>query len=168
MPILPLVQNYQNEQWNPQLLARAVATEQSRQRLINALLQTVDENKFRGVTIDLEEVPASSQSNLYRFMEELYATFHQRGLLVAQAVPFDNSDWDYRAYEATTDYLMLMAYDQHWSASAPGSVASQTWFEQLLARRMRELDPAKTIVFVDRKSTVLNSHHLGRSYSVLH
>src|SRR5205085_11828746 len=50
MPILPLVQNYQNEQWNPQLLARLVATEQSRQRLINALLQTVDENKFRGVT----------------------------------------------------------------------------------------------------------------------
>src|SRR5205085_1846764 len=149
MPILPLVQNYQNEQWNPQLLARAVATEQSRQRLINALLQTVDENKFRGVTIDLEEVPASSQSNLYRFMEELYSTFHQRGLIVAQAVPFDNSDWNYRAYEATTDYLMLMAYDQHWASSAPGSVASQTWFEQLLARRMRELDPSKTIVCVE-------------------
>ncbi|HST50805.1 MAG TPA: glycosyltransferase [Pyrinomonadaceae bacterium] len=148
MPILPLVQNYQNEDWNPQLLARAVATEQSRQKLINALLQTVTDNKFGGVTIDLEEVPASSQANLYKFMQELYAAFHQRGLLVAQAVPYDDDDWDYRAYEATTDYLMLMAYDQHWASSAPGSVASQGWFEQLLARRMRELDPAKTIVCV--------------------
>jgi cellulose synthase/poly-beta-1,6-N-acetylglucosamine synthase-like glycosyltransferase/peptidoglycan/xylan/chitin deacetylase (PgdA/CDA1 family)/spore germination protein YaaH len=148
MPILPLVQNYQNEQWNSQLLARAVATDQSRQKLINALLQTVEANKFAGVTVDLEEVPASSQSNLYKFMQELYASFHERGLLVAQAVPFDNPDWDYRAYEATTDYLMLMAYDQHWASSAPGSVASQQWFEQLLAKRMRELDPAKTIVCV--------------------
>jgi cellulose synthase/poly-beta-1,6-N-acetylglucosamine synthase-like glycosyltransferase/peptidoglycan/xylan/chitin deacetylase (PgdA/CDA1 family)/spore germination protein YaaH len=148
LPILPLVQNYQNEQWNPQLLARQVSTEESRQKLINALLQTVQDNKFRGVTIDLEEVPASSQPNLYKFMQELYATFHERGLLVAQAVPFDDDDWNYRAYAATTDYLMLMAYDQHWASSAPGSVASQGWFEQLLAERMRELDPAKTIVCV--------------------
>ncbi|PYS82153.1 MAG: polysaccharide deacetylase [Acidobacteria bacterium] len=148
MPILPLVQNYRNEQWNPQLLARTVATEESRQRLIGALLKTVDENKFRGVTIDLEEVPASSQSNLYKFMQELHAAFQPRGLLVAQAVPFDNPDWNYRAYADTADYLMLMAYDQHWASSAPGSVAAENWFDQLLARRMRELDPSKTIVCV--------------------
>jgi peptidoglycan-N-acetylglucosamine deacetylase len=148
MPILPLVQNYRNEQWNPQILARAVATEDSRQRLINALLQTVDENKFRGVTIDLEEVPASSQANLYKFMQELHAAFQPRGLAVAQAVPFDNPDWNYKAYAEVTDYLMLMAYDQHWASSAPGSISAQNWFEQILARRMRELDPAKTIVCV--------------------
>lgn len=148
MPILPLVQNYQNEQWNPQLLARAVATEQSRQKLVGALLQTVEENKFGGVTIDLEEVPTASQPNLYAFMRELHDAFHSRGLLVAQAVPFDDDDWDYKAYAATSDYLMVMAYDQHWASSAPGSVASQQWFEQLLAKRMRGLDPAKTIVCV--------------------
>src|ERR1043166_5656610 len=148
MPILPLVQNYRNEQWNPQILARAVATEDSRQRLINALLQTVDENKFRGVTIDLEEVPASSQANLYKFMQELHAAFQPRGLAVAQAVPFDNPDWNYKAYAEVTDYLMLMAYDQHWASSAPGSISAQNWFEQILARRMRELDPSKTIVCV--------------------
>jgi len=148
MPILPLVQNYQNEEWNPQLLARAIATEQSRQKLIGALLQTVEENRFGGVTIDLEEVPTASQPNLYAFMRELHDTFHSRGLLVAQAVPFDDDDWNYKAYAATSDYLMLMAYDQHWASSAPGSVASQNWFEQLLAKRMRELDPSKTIVCV--------------------
>ena len=148
MPILPLVQNYRNEQWNPQLLARAVATEDSRQRLINALLKTVDENKFRGVTIDLEEVPTASQSNLYKFMQELHAAFQSRGLTVAQAVPFDNPDWNYRAYSEVTDYLMLMAYDQHWASSAPGAISAEGWFEQILARRMRELDPAKTIVCV--------------------
>ncbi|MDQ3918512.1 MAG: glycosyl hydrolase family 18 protein, partial [Acidobacteriota bacterium] len=148
MPILPLVQNYQNEVWNPDLLVRAISTEQSRQKLINALTQLVDENKFGGVCIDFEEVPAKSQPDLLRFVQELHAAFQPRGFVVAQAAPFDDSDWNYRAYADATDYLMLMAYDEHWESSTPGSVASQPWFERTLAERMSELDPAKTIVAI--------------------
>src|SRR2546421_5464159 len=63
-PIIPLVQNYKDEQWNSDLLALSLADEPSRQRLINALVSMVDENKFGGVGIDFEEVPASTQANL--------------------------------------------------------------------------------------------------------
>jgi cellulose synthase/poly-beta-1,6-N-acetylglucosamine synthase-like glycosyltransferase/peptidoglycan/xylan/chitin deacetylase (PgdA/CDA1 family)/spore germination protein YaaH len=148
MPILPLVQNYKDEQWNSGLLARAVGDEPSRQRLVDALSRLVDENRFGGVTIDLEEVPSASQANLLLFMTELHAAFHERGFLVAQAVPFDNPDWNYSEYAAVTDYLMLMGYDEHWQTSQQGSIAGQNWFEQTLAKRMRELDPAKTILCV--------------------
>lgn len=148
MPILPLVQNYKDEQWNSDLLAHAVGDEPSRQSLVSDLVRVVDENKFGGVTIDLEEVPSGSQANLLRFMTELHAAFLQRGFLVAQAVPFDNPEWNYQAYAAVTDYLMLMGYDEHSQTSQPGSIAGQNWFEQTLAKRMRELDPAKTILCV--------------------
>lgn len=148
MPILPLVQNYKDEQWNSDLLAHAVGDEPSRQSLVSDLVRVVDENKFGGVTIDLEEVPSASQANLLRFMTELHAAFLQRGFLVAQAVPFDNPEWNYKAYAAVTDYLMLMGYDEHWQTSQQGSIAGQNWFEQTLAKRMRELDPAKTILCV--------------------
>ncbi len=148
MPILPLVQNYKDEQWNSQILAQAVATADSRQKLIDALSKTVADNKFAGLTIDLEEVPKSSQQNLFEFMKSLYATFHEHGWLVAQAVPFDNPDWNYKSYAGFSDFLMLMAYDEHWSTGQPGAVASQNWFEMILARRMKELDPQKTIVCI--------------------
>jgi len=148
MPILPLVQNYQNEVWNSQILARQVATKESRQKLIDALTKTVEDNKFGGLTVDLEEVPKSSQANLYEFMKSLYATFHARGWIVAQAVPFDNPDWNYKAYADFSDYLMLMAYDEHWATGQPGAISSQSWFEQILAKRMKELNPAKTIVCI--------------------
>jgi peptidoglycan-N-acetylglucosamine deacetylase len=148
MPILPLVQNYKDEVWNSQILARQVATKESRQKLIDALSKMVAENNFAGVTVDLEEVPKNSQANLFEFMKSLYATFHARNWLVAQAVPFDNPEWNYKAYADFSDYLMLMAYDEHWSDGKPGAVASQSWFEQLLAKRMKELDPAKTIVCI--------------------
>lgn len=148
MPILPLVQNYKNEQWDSGLLAKAVATEDARQNLINSLIKVVDDNKFGGVTIDLEEVPANSQKNLFTFIQELHDEFQKRGLIVAQAVPFDNPDWNYRAYATVTDYLMLMAYDQHWSTGQPGAIAAQDWFDSTLKKRMAELDSAKTIICI--------------------
>jgi cellulose synthase/poly-beta-1,6-N-acetylglucosamine synthase-like glycosyltransferase/peptidoglycan/xylan/chitin deacetylase (PgdA/CDA1 family)/spore germination protein YaaH len=148
MPILPLVQNYKNEQWNPQILAHWVSDETTRAQLINALLDFVTKNKFAGVCIDFEEAPTQSQPNLLRFMQELYTAFHAKGLIVTQAVPFDDSDWDYPAYAAANDYLMLMAYDEHWSSSNAGPVAGQDWYETTLAKRLKELDPSKTIVAI--------------------
>ncbi|MFM9904421.1 MAG: polysaccharide deacetylase family protein [Pyrinomonadaceae bacterium] len=146
MPVLPLLQNYKNEQWNSDILERSVSTEEQRQKLISSLLDTIDKNKFGGITIDIEEVPASSQTNLFEFMKELRAAFQPRGLILAQAVPFDNPDWNYKAYATVTDYLMLMAYDQHWSTGEAGPVAGQDWFEAILKKRMAELSPARTIV----------------------
>lgn len=145
--ILPMVQNLDDEIWESDVLAHAVADEGSRQKLINELTQFVDQNKFAGVCIDFEEPTIETQPNLLRFMQELHAAFQPRGWTVLQAVPFDDPGWNYREYAAATDYLILMAYDEHWSTGPElGSVASQDWYERNLAMRMKELDPAKTII----------------------
>ena len=144
--VLPMVQNVMDEKWQSDLLARWIADEPHRQTLINALTTFVQDNKFAGICVDFEEPPTSSQGNLLTFMQELHTTFAAKGLLVAQAVPFDDAAWNYKAYSAASDYLIIMAYDQHWTGSDAGPVAGQEWFEQNLIRRMRELDPAKTII----------------------
>src|SRR6185369_6645240 len=148
MPILPLVQNYKNEQWNSDVLVRSISTEEQRRKLITSLLDVVAKNGFGGLTIDIEEVAASSQTNLYIFVDELHQEFRDRNLILAQAVPFDNSDWNYSAFANITDYLMLMAYDQHWSTGESGPVAGEDWFESILKKRMQQLDPAKTIICI--------------------
>ncbi|MCM3870428.1 MAG: glycosyltransferase [Pyrinomonadaceae bacterium] len=148
MPIVPLVQNFRDGRWEPAVLERALASETSRARLIDALVRFISENKFAGVCLDFEEVPDTSQANLQLFVQSLHASFSPLGLVLAQAVPFDDSGWDLHAYAASTDYLLLMAYDQHWSTSAAGPIAGQDWFERNLALRMGELEPAKTIICV--------------------
>jgi cellulose synthase/poly-beta-1,6-N-acetylglucosamine synthase-like glycosyltransferase/peptidoglycan/xylan/chitin deacetylase (PgdA/CDA1 family)/spore germination protein YaaH len=144
--VLPMVQNVVNEKWQGDLLARWVSDEPHRQNLITALTAFVQDNKFAGICVDFEEPPTSSQGNLLTFMQELHAAFAAKGLLVVQAVPFDDPDWNYKAYSAASDYLIMMAYDQHWAGSDAGPVAGQEWFEQDLIRRMSDLDPAKTII----------------------
>jgi len=144
--VLPMVQNVVNGKWDGDLLAHAIADEPHRQSLINSLTSFVTDNKFAGICVDFEEPPAESQSNLLTFMQQLHAAFSAKGLLVTQAVPFDDADWNYKAYAAANDYLILMAYDQHWTGSDAGPVAAQEWFEQHLIARMRDLDAAKTII----------------------
>ena len=143
-----MIHNSNEGKWDSAALAHAVAGDAARRRLLEGLIQFVDQNGFGGVCIDFEEVPATSQANLLHFMQELHSSFQSRGWIVAHAVPFDDSNWNYTAYASATDYLMLMAYDQHWSASQPGSIASQDWFEQTLAWRMRDLKPEKTILCI--------------------
>ena len=144
--VLPLLQNYKNEQWDSSAIAKALGSETAKQKLITSLLKVIDEYKFGGIAIDIEEVPAEDQMRLFGFIKDLHAQFEQRGLVLAQAVPFDNPDWNYAAYASETDYLMLMAYDQHWATSEPGPIAGQVWFETVLKKRMSELAPSKTIV----------------------
>jgi len=144
--VLPLLQNYKNEQWDAGLISKSLMTAAARQKVIESLLKVIEENKFGGLTIDIEEVPADKQAALLAFVNQLHSEFSKRGLVLAQAVPFDNPDWDYKAFAAVTDYLMLMAYDQHWATGQPGSIAGQDWFETILKKRMAELAPEKTII----------------------
>jgi cellulose synthase/poly-beta-1,6-N-acetylglucosamine synthase-like glycosyltransferase/peptidoglycan/xylan/chitin deacetylase (PgdA/CDA1 family) len=141
-----MVQNVMNEKWQGDLLARTIVDEPHRQNLIRLLTSFVEDNKFAGICVDFEEPPASAQANLLTFMQELHATFAAKNLLVVQAVPFDDAAWNYKAYSAANDYLILMAYDQHWTGSDAGPVAAQDWFEQKLIARMRDLDASKTII----------------------
>lgn len=144
--IIPMVQNLTDEKWNSDLLAHAVGDEASRQRLIGELTTFVAENKFAGICIDFEEPPPGTLPALLTFVQELHAAFAPRGLLVVQAVPFDDPGWNYKDFAAADDYALLMAYDQHWTGSDAGPIAAQDWYERALAGRMRDLDPAKTIV----------------------
>jgi peptidoglycan-N-acetylglucosamine deacetylase len=149
--IIPMVQNLLDDEWDKGLLARSLADEPARQRLLSALTAFVEQNKFGGVCIDFEEIAEpvpQNLSNLLLFMQSLHAAFQVRGWTVLQAVPFDSADWNYREFANANDYLMLMAYDQHYAGKEWGSVAGQSWYETNLVNRMKEIDPAKTIVAI--------------------
>jgi cellulose synthase/poly-beta-1,6-N-acetylglucosamine synthase-like glycosyltransferase/peptidoglycan/xylan/chitin deacetylase (PgdA/CDA1 family)/spore germination protein YaaH len=144
--VIPMVQNLIDEKWNSDVLAQVVGDEASRQKLIAALTVFVETNKFAGVCVDFEEPTLATQPALLTFVQELHSAFGSKGLLVVQAVPFADPGWNYKSYAAANDYTMLMAYDQHYSVSDPGTIAAQDWYENNLMQRMRELDPARTII----------------------
>jgi cellulose synthase/poly-beta-1,6-N-acetylglucosamine synthase-like glycosyltransferase/peptidoglycan/xylan/chitin deacetylase (PgdA/CDA1 family)/spore germination protein YaaH len=144
--VIPMVQNLIDEEWNPELLTQAIGDEPSRQKLISALTKFVETNKFAGLCVDFEEPTLATQPALLTFVQELHAAFAPKRLLVVQAVPFADPGWNYKDYAAANDFTILMAYDQHWAGSDPGTIAAQDWYAANLVQRMRDLDPARTIV----------------------
>ncbi|HSB94916.1 MAG TPA: polysaccharide deacetylase family protein, partial [Spongiibacteraceae bacterium] len=146
--ILPMWQNAQDGTWNSAGLAHMLADPQLRAQRLQQVMTVLLDNHLQGLVIDFESVPKSAHKNMLQFLAEIKASFAPHRLTLAIAVPFDDADWDYASYAAVTDYLMLMAYDEHWEEGAAGSIASQAWFEKTLAKRLRTLDPHKTIICI--------------------
>ncbi len=148
MPILPFIQNAVDGNFDGIGLARLLADKRARDDLIQKLVTFTATNSFQGLTIDFENVPAKAHKNLQGFLGELSTAFARHGWVVILAAPFDDPDWHLADYSKVVDYMLLMAYDEHWETGKPGSIAGQDWFEKTLDQRMRDLDPARTIIAI--------------------
>jgi cellulose synthase/poly-beta-1,6-N-acetylglucosamine synthase-like glycosyltransferase/peptidoglycan/xylan/chitin deacetylase (PgdA/CDA1 family)/spore germination protein YaaH len=144
--ILPLLQNVSGGKWYGPELQKLLADQSRRTDLIAKINAFVTVNKFQGVTVDFENVPAGAYDNLKLFLSELSASFAGRSLIVAMTAPFDDDSWPFASFASVVDYTMLMAYDEHYQTGEAGPIASQDWYEANLDKRMALLDPAATIV----------------------
>jgi peptidoglycan-N-acetylglucosamine deacetylase len=146
--ILPMIQNAVEGQWDGARLARLLANPTARAARIKEIVGFLATNKFQGLTIDFEEVPAAAQKNLQLFLTEMATAFAPHRYIIVLAVPFDDDSWPYATYAKIADFLLLMGYDQHEEEGAAGSIAGQRWFEETLNKRMKDLDPDHTIIAV--------------------
>ncbi|MGC2409405.1 MAG: glycosyl hydrolase family 18 protein [Methyloceanibacter sp.] len=147
-PILPMIQNAVEGEWNGKGLAKLLADPAARAARIQEIMAFLDQNKFQGLTIDFEEVPQAAQKNLQLLLTEMAAAFAPHHYVIVLAVPFDDDSWPYAAYADIADFMLLMGYDQHWEEGTPGSIAGQSWFEETLDKRMQTLDPERTIIAI--------------------
>ncbi len=145
LPVMVLVNNFNKDTqtWDQTRLAGLLADPAARARNIQALLDFVNTNHLQGVSVDFEDVPTASKNALTVYMRELYGRFHPLGLEVSESVPVDDQAFDYPALAKYNDYLILMAYDEHWSSSPPGPVASQQMYANALNLRLSEVEPSK-------------------------
>ena len=144
--ILPMIQNAAGGQWNGTGLAKMLADPSARAERIGQIVAFLDKYKFQGLTVDFEDVPDSAHKNLEQFLTELRAAFVPHDYAIVLAVPFDDDSWPYTSYANIVDFMLLMGYDQHSDADKPGSIAGQSWFEETLDKRMKNLDPEHTII----------------------
>ena len=148
IPVLPMLQNSVDGSWDGPGLARLLASPVKRAARLQEIVSFLETNKMRGLTVDFETVPRTAQKDLLAFLKEMTTEFEKHDWALLVCVPFNDSNWNYKAYADVVDFVVLMAYDEHWEEGAPGSIASQAWFESTLDERMKDLDPAETIIAI--------------------
>ncbi len=146
--IVPLVNNWNGHDWEGVKLARMLANPAARARTIEQLTAYVEGHHFAGISIDFENVAPKAQPDFQRFIAELYAVMHPKNLSVSVNVPANDPAFDYRRLVRSADFLIVMAYDEHWTTSAPGPISSLPWFAAVLRQRQHDIPADKMVVAI--------------------
>jgi hypothetical protein len=144
--VLPMVTNYIDGKWDGEAVHRILVSREDRARFIGSILRAIEANGFHGVNIDFEELGPAAEDELTTFQRELYAALHPRRYLVTQDVAPYNTDYNLRALSAANDYLVLMAYDQHFPSGSPGPVADHKWVEGVIDKALQHVPAPKLIL----------------------
>lgn len=127
------------------LTAAALSTYDKRNTIITQMIEYAKTYGLDGINVDFESVYTKDGPNVTQFMRELRPYAKENELVLSIAVtPKSNSElWskflDRRSLGQIADYMMVMAYDEHWATSpTAGSVASIPWATAAVTKIMEE------------------------------
>ena len=145
LPVLVEINNFR-EGWQAGDLHHVLTNAKARENLLDNILANVEEHKFAGVNIDFEELKSKDREAMVGFMRELGTRMKPLKLIVTQSVPTGDDNYDLKRLGEINDYLVPMAYDEHFQSGAPGPVASEDWFQAQLEAVAKLVPPRKTVV----------------------
>ncbi|MCL8208062.1 MAG: glycoside hydrolase [Actinomycetia bacterium] len=128
-----------------------LATAARRRAAAARLAALVRQDHLDGLNVDFELLPASDRDALDRFVQDLRRALGPHKVLAVSVFPLVglppsvNGADDYKGLAAAADYLVVMAYDHHYSGGPPGPVAPYTWVADNVAAA-RRLVPASKLV----------------------
>ena len=135
-----------------------------RAKLIDDLVQASQD--FDGVQLDWESITGRDKQFFWSFLAELKSRL--KGKILSVAIPARTSAiedaFDYKALNAVADRIIVMAYDEHWSGSSPGSVASLAWCQKVAQFAQGSIDPDKLVMGVPFYGRAWADRSLSRAY----
>ena len=129
--------------------ARLLNTTSSRNRIIQTLIEQALAYGIDGLNVDLEGLPSSAGSGYIQFIRELSVECRKNGLILSvdNYVPSACTTNYQRDKQAEViDYLVIMAYDEHYNGSEAGSTASFPFVENGIANTIAQGVPADRII----------------------
>ncbi|MCR5763241.1 MAG: glycoside hydrolase [Treponema sp.] len=116
-------------------------------------------SSYDGIQIDFELIPKKDGAHFLSFISGLRKRIgNEKWLTIAlpaRIKTLENDVFDYAKIEPLVDRIIIMAYDEHWSTSKPGAVASMDWCERIA-------DYAKTVL--PKKKLVMGIPFYGRTW----
>jgi len=104
---------------------------------------------FDGLQIDFENIPSRAGDSFHSFLAELKTALPNKMFTAALPARFRkiNDDvFDYDKIKPHVDRILVMAYDEHWSTSAPGPIASLSWCKRVAEYSLKVIGREKLIM----------------------
>ena len=105
---------------------------------------------YDGLQIDFENIPARDGVTYLSFLAELRAGLEKNKMLTvalsARTRKIPDDVYDYEKVLPFVDRILVMAYDLHWSGSAPGPVASLEWCKSVAVYSLNVIGKEKLVM----------------------
>ncbi|QSQ09420.1 Putative sporulation-specific glycosylase YdhD [Koleobacter methoxysyntrophicus] len=139
--------------FNPDITSTVLNNTELREKVINQILVYAGLYNLDGINIDFENVYLEDRDALTQFVRELAPILREQGLVISIDVTVKSlsENWslcyDRKNLGQAVDYMILMAYDEHWAGSpVSGSVASIGWVERGIRSLLEEVPAHKVIL----------------------
>ncbi len=146
--IMPVLSNAHDGAFDPALAHRLLIDAGRQDALAQELTGWLLTHGFAGVNIDFENLAAADLPRVPQFLARLHRVLSRSGLQVSFDLEAEGNVPDAAAVARACDFVVLMAYDQHYMAGDAGPLCSIEWFRDLLERTVRAIPPDKLVIGV--------------------
>jgi spore germination protein YaaH len=144
---MALITSYFGSRFHPEIIRGLGGSPQAAGITAGAIAALIDSTAYRGVVIDFEGMTPRDLDALLTVTRAVSDSVRAHGVhTVVIAVPAgDTAAYPSALLLESADLIMAMLYDQHWSASAPGPIASPDWVARNLGTRVAEVGAARIV-----------------------
>jgi len=127
----------------------------NRQNFIDNLKAVIISNGYKGVNIDIENVPAADRDSYTALIRDTYNALKPLGYFVTVSLPAKTIDstsqswtyaYNYAAISSYADRIIIMAYDEHYPVGSPGAVASINWVSSVVNYALTAIPKEKILL----------------------
>ena len=146
LQVWPLIDNFEKDVSTYDLLSSSAA----RDVLIDNMMAEAEIYGFDGWNIDFESLASSTGPHYVQFLKELSVRCRQEGIVLSVDVPaFYNGSYDLETQGKVVDYVIIMAYDEHYSGSKEaGSVASLGFLKKAINNTLKKMPKERIVMAI--------------------
>lgn len=126
-----------------------LASTAARRNCIGQLVDEAESLGIDGINLDFEYMEEADAHAYVQFVRELSIECRNSSLVLSVDIkpPYDFNYWmDRKEIGTVADYLINMGYDEHYTGSEAGSVASLPYEQQAIEETLRQGVPAEKII----------------------
>lgn len=150
MQVWGLVENFNTD--NTLDYSLLLGRRESRYKMVQYLTSQAKEYGLDGINVDFEGLPANAGEGYRQFIRELSIACHKEEIVLSVDC-YVPSAWTAHYHRSdiaeAADYLIVMAYDEHYEGSEAGSTSSIGFVEDAIKNTIAEgVDPDRLVVAI--------------------
>jgi spore germination protein YaaH len=144
---LTLVTSWHGERFHPETIRRLGTDAAALSLAASRVGALVAAGNYRGIVLDFEDQSPADLPLTVRVASAFADSAKAHGAAFAAiALPAaDTAGYPTRAFIPALDLVVIMLYDEHWSTSAPGPVATPEWVRRTLALRVSDVGASRVV-----------------------